>query len=441
MTPISRRNACPTIARPMETGDGLLARLPPTGPLSADAIRVVGEAAQRFGNGIIEVTARGSIQVRGLTAATTPHFAEALAAARFTDARPAILAPPLAGHDPEEIIDVRPLVLALRDAVAAKDLGAQLAAKTSVAIDGGGALHLDAIDADVRLVATSDSAFRLAVGGTAATAHPVGVAAADRAVDAALAVLRMIADLGPGARGRDLYPSAVLARVDAGPEDIAAAPRPPAEAVGTHALRNGTVAVGVGLPFGQTDAAILAALVDAAQNCGAVAFAPAEGRSLLALGIAGDRIARFRDRATALGFIVGPDDPRRSVVACAGAPACSAGLMPARAIAAEVAGAAAPILDGSVTLHISGCAKGCAHPRAATLTFVGGERGAGLVVAGRAGDASTGHLPASDLPASVSRLVAIISAAQWPGEPAAATIARLGTDRLARSLLREPADA
>ena len=117
----------------------------------------------------------------------------------------------------------------------------------------------------------------------------------------------------------------------------------------------------------------LAALVDAAAECGATAFAPAEGRTLIALGIRSDRTAGFRDRAAMLGFIVRPDDPRRAIVACPGAPACAAGLMPARAIAADVAAAAVPILDGSVTLHISGCAKGCAHPRPATLTFVGGE--------------------------------------------------------------------
>ena len=30
-------------------------------------------------------------------------------------------------------------------------------------------------------------------------------------------------------------------------------------------------------------------------------------------------------------------------------------------------------------IHISGCAKGCAHPGAAALTVVGTERGCGIV--------------------------------------------------------------
>ena len=87
------------------------------------------------------------------------------------------------------------------------------------------------------------------------------------------------------------------------------------------------------------------------------------------------------------------------------------------------------MLDGSLTLHISGCAKGCAHPRAAALTFVGQERGAGLVVSGRAGDTATAHLPPGDLPASVARIAAVISAMRHPDERSADVVARLGADR------------
>ena len=70
------------------------------------------------------------------------------------------------------------------------------------------------------------------------------------------------------------------------------------------------------------------------------------------------------------------DDPRRSIVACPGKPACASGLIAARALAAEVASHLPP---RSGTIHISGCAKGCAHPAAAALTVVGTERGCGIV--------------------------------------------------------------
>ncbi len=37
-------------------------------------------------------------------------------------------------------------------------------------------------------------------------------------------------------------------------------------------------------------------------------------------------------------------------------------------------------------LHVSGCGKGCAHPRRAEVTLVGRADGIGLVIDGRAGD-------------------------------------------------------
>lgn len=439
MTPRFRRNACPTIARPMATGDGLLARLPPAGPLSADTILAVCAAASRFGNGIVEVTARGSIQVRGLSESTAAPFAAALAAAGIHDAASAILAPPLAGLDPAETVDVRPLVRALRAAVEAGGVAALLAPKTSVVVDGGGSLHLDAIDADLRLVATADGALAVSLGGTAVAAARVGLVAARDAAAAAIAVLRLIAALGPTARGRDLDPAAAAAAIGAGPMTPVTTRRP-AEPIGLHALVGGR-ALGLGLPFGQVDAATLAALVEAGVEGGATAFVPAEGRTLLAVGLAADAVASFRRRAAALGFILNADDPRRAVIACPGAPACAAGLMPARAIAAEVAEAAAPMLDGSVALHISGCAKGCAHPRTAALAFAGGEHGAGLVLSGRAGDPAAATIHARDLPAAAARLAAAVRRARRPGEPAADTIAGLGTRGVIAAIRRETIDA
>ncbi len=48
------------------------------------------------------------------------------------------------------------------------------------------------------------------------------------------------------------------------------------------------------------------------------------------------------------------------------------------------------------TLHVSGCAKGCAHPGAAGLTLVGLPGGLGLVRGGTARDAPAAILPPAD---------------------------------------------
>ncbi|HTJ64958.1 MAG TPA: hypothetical protein VL899_14230, partial [Alphaproteobacteria bacterium] len=66
-------------------------------------------------------------------------------------------------------------------------------------------------------------------------------------------------------------------------------------------------------------------------------------------------------------FILSCDDPRLRVAACVGAPACPRATTDVRADATRLASAVKP---GDL-LHVSGCAKGCAHPRTATLTLTG----------------------------------------------------------------------
>ena len=72
------RGACPGLSAPMQTGDGLLARLVPAGPIPLDAFIGLCEAARAHGNGIMEISARGSIQIRGLSSVSAPLFAEAV---------------------------------------------------------------------------------------------------------------------------------------------------------------------------------------------------------------------------------------------------------------------------------------------------------------------------------------------------------------------------
>src|SRR5262252_9879428 len=101
-----RRGACPGLSAPMPTGDGLLARLRPDGTVTLDQMAGLCAAARRHGNGIVEITSRGSIQVRGLDASSAPAFADAVAALAIAvhDGVP-VIADPLAGLDPDELID------------------------------------------------------------------------------------------------------------------------------------------------------------------------------------------------------------------------------------------------------------------------------------------------------------------------------------------------
>ncbi len=372
-----RRGACPGLSTPMQTGDGLLARLMPTGTITLDAMAGLAAAALKYGNRIIEVTSRGSIQVRGLTTDSAPAFADAVAKLGIPaqDGIP-VIADPLAGLAVHEIIDASALAAELRAALAEQAFAQRLAPKISVAIDGASALHLDALPADIRLraVATPDGPrFHVAAGGDAASATPLRTVTPANAIDTVVRLLREIAARGPDARARDV--------IRAEPMEAAAQPRPPADPIGPHCLLSHKMAVGLGLPFGHTDTGMLNSLVRAAREVDATGFRTAPGRALLVIGLTRPDAAAFSAAARRLDFIVEAGDPRRRVVACAGAPICASGQIEARSLARQVA--SGPLLmQKDETIHISGCAKSCAHQGVATLTVIGRDGACDLFVEG-----------------------------------------------------------
>jgi len=400
MTRAYARGACPGLSAPMETGDGLLVRLLPAAPIPLDALIGLCAAARAHGNGILEISARGSLQMRGLTPASAPLLAGEVTRLDLdiSEGVP-LIADPLP-DDPSALIDAGSIATALRRALGEQPL--RLAPKVSVVIDGGGSLDLDALFADIRLraMATPDGPkLQLALAGDAASATPLGMIAQDQAVDAVLALLTLIAAQGPEARAADIL-GAQASRSGNGTAPL----RPRSDAIGRHALKDGSFAIGLGLAFGHARAETLVELARMAKTNGADWARPALGRALL-LGPLTQANAMAATRgAEKLGLIVGAADPRRRIAACPGAPLCAYGLIAARALAEEIARQVPLPGKHGIALHVSGCAKGCAHPRPAALTVVGTERGCGMVRDGTARDAPSAYVDPADLVAEFRRI-------------------------------------
>jgi precorrin-3B synthase len=66
------------------------------------------------------------------------------------------------------------------------------------------------------------------------------------------------------------------------------------------------------------------------------------------------------------GLITDADDPMLRVIACTGAPGCPQALQPTRPLARALA----PHVPQGKLLHVSGCAKACAHPGQGPETLV-----------------------------------------------------------------------
>jgi precorrin-3B synthase len=249
-------------------------------------------------------------------------------------------------------------------------------------------------------------------------------------------LLETMAHHGPQARAHDLIrrhgPDVLRAAVaDWLIETAGPAPRPRSEPIGTHPLRDERLGLGIGLAFGHTDADAFESLIEAARRAGALGLRTAPGRALLIIGVASETAPALAAYAEGLGFITRPDDPRRNIVACAGAPICASAEIPARTLAPLISRAAAALLDGSLTVHLSGCPKGCAHPGACALTIVGEPNGCGLIVDGRARDQPVATMSASALPSSLERIAREVARVRQPGETSATALRRLGAAQLA----------
>ncbi|MGN7295066.1 precorrin-3B synthase [Rhizobium sp. SAFR-030] len=429
------RGACPALDAPMLTGDGYLTRLAFSDALTPQQLQSLCTLSERHGNATVDITARGNLQIRGLT--------ETSAQALERDVRSldlplreglAVEWSPLAGDDPEEAIDPRPLSLAI--VARAARLAGHLAPKISVVIDGGGLIGLDHLLADIRLRAVmSDGTinWQLTLGGTAATGQMIGEVADADAADIVLALLERLALLGPKARGRDLaagdLPAQMRMQVTAPlGRPTASVPAP----FGTFDLRT-RAAARIAVAFGQCGAERLHALAQEAELMGITRLRPAPDHALIAFGST-QACEALVEHAARQGFITRAGDQLAEISACPGIGACRSGRYATHETGRDAARNAAALLDGSVRLHLSGCEKGCAHPTRATLTLAGAADGTHLVFDGKTTDTPLQLLASGSEAAALAVLSALMETERRPGETSRDCLARLGPARIAAAL-------
>lgn len=413
MTAPLRRSACPSLAFPMQTGDGLLARINTvTGSISPGELRRVAEAAARHGNGILEVTRRGSLQVRGLTIESAALFSEDVFASGI-DIRTGVPVEtgPLAGFDQGEVTESRSVSKQIIDKIDKSGFSERLGPKVSVVVDGGGSLSMNDVLADVRLVASSrePGLWVVSVGDTEADARLVARTDSDTAVALCLGLLDAIAEIGRSGRGRALPEAAISSACDTvglrfepnaelPGRRQAPSPRSP---IGRFTLTENRYALGVGLPYGQASASQIHMLCQALKDAAVSEFRFAPDHALLAICNSDAIVSRVMSAAQEIGLITEQDDPRLRIVACAGAPACASATIATKAIAAEIASHGLLPADGQV--HVSGCPKGCAEPASAAISIIGTQDGA-RILNGRAGQ-EFAHVAEREVAAAFQRVM------------------------------------
>jgi precorrin-3B synthase len=367
---------CPGAVRPMPSGDGLIVRLRPfCGAFSLAQVRGLADLARRLGNGHIDLTRRANLQLRGLPDEHMPELQAALGKLGLidpdaeTEATLNLMVAPLAGLDPSEKLDARPVARAIAEGVAADPRLRALPAKFGLLVDGSGTVSIVNERADIALLAV-DAGIALGLDTPAGT-HWLGATSPDAAATAALAAARAFLEAaGPATRLRMRNLS--TDRVAHIRSALMPMLQPCRVALPTMERRLGAfgAAVGVAAPFGRLEAEQLRRLSSLAEEAGAIELRLSPWRTVYFGARDAGAARQAVDAACLADLIVDSGDPLLQIEACPGAPDCKSSSVDARGDARRLAALAAAQGHGG-GIHVSGCAKGCARSAPSELVLVG----------------------------------------------------------------------
>ncbi|MFE2496793.1 precorrin-3B synthase [Streptomyces scopuliridis] len=387
-----RGDACPGALRLHAADDGRLARLRlPAGLLTPRQAEALADAAERLGDGHLDLTSRGNVQLRGLGQSCGAELAERLHEAGLLPSETHerirnIVASPLAGLDQLPSADVQLWARELDGLLCASARAAALSGRFLFALDDGRG-DVATLGADVTLLARRDGSVVVRTGANRSGLRVTPENAPRAALLAAETFLTLAEASGSGAwrvrelpaeHGRGLEAAVRAGLADAGiateyvaeaselapgpgsepgPEPEASKPDPEGEPPlpGPVLSPDGTVALSVHARLGRLSVAQWRLLATAAN--GPLRVTP--WRGVIVPGVAPAAAGAVLDRLRTAGLITAPGSPWHGVGACTGRPGCAKALADVRSDAA----AAVSRGSGGLPVYWSGCARRCGHPQ------------------------------------------------------------------------------
>lgn len=364
-----RADACPGALQTHAAADGALARVRlPGGALTVGRLGVLADAARDLGDGALELTSRGNVQLRGLRPGAETEFGDRLAAAGLLPSATHervrnIVASTLSGHTGGRL-DVRSWVASFDAGLCADPAFAELPGRFLATLDDGRG-DVAGLDGDVGLLALDPGTVALILGGV-----DTGLRADPRdAVALALAATRSFLDERAG-QGGTAWRLAELtdgvARIAARlpgpravPVDVPAAPR--TGRAGPVPQDDGRTALVAVVPLGRLTAG----------QADLLAAMPADlqvtpWRSIVLADLAD---ASAMPALTAAGLVLDPGSPWLQVTACTGRPGCAKSLADVQADAATAVASGTLPADGA-RQHWVGCERRCGRPRGTVVDVV-----------------------------------------------------------------------
>lgn len=406
---------CPGILHAVPAKDGLLLRIRiPGGLIGADQIRTIADLSRDLADGSIEITSRANLQIRAVRSEHLDRIAAAMADAGLLpspehDRVRNIITSPIAGEDPNEIVDPRPLIHDLDLGLRSRPSLAGLHPKFSFAIFGGSRRFSHEMD-DILLsaersedhskqttkehssVAAASVVFRVSIGGidtgfAVARQHVVDAMLSVASACLALAVeynvparaKRILA--ADGAMQRILNPAlqwmvpCVHPQIPSSIEQALSGIYPSRE--------DGRCIVAPSVPLGRLSSAQAIGLAEAVSRCGGdLRLTPWRA---VVLGSVPQASARdIAAQLQAHGMSCDTLDGFHGLAACAGITGCDASLADVRGDATRLAnrlsGMPAP---RGWNVNLSGCEKQCGRRHQASAELVATATGYRLHIAGQ----------------------------------------------------------
>ncbi len=375
----------------------------PNGVLTSEQIAAVGEIANRCGRGQCDLTTRQNLQLRWIEIGDAPWILQRLSAAGLTTQQSGmdnvrnVIGCPIAGLDPGELLDSRPLAARLQQAIIGHKGFSNLPRKFNLALTGCREDCIRARAHDLAFVpALADDGtpgFNAlaggALGGSApALAQPLDAfVAPGRVVPLALAVLAAYRDHGPresrrAARLRDLLRDWGVERFRAEVAERVAFPLPQAgrpatvreggDHVGVTRRAGGNV-VGCLVPVGRIDGDQLIEFGRLAREYGAGELRLTVQQNVLIPHVPDDHLERLLAEPLLATFSPAPSPWMRSVVTCTGNDYCHFSLIDTKGEALRLARALDERyeIDEPVGLRMSGCPHACGQHRLGEVGLLG----------------------------------------------------------------------
>ena len=395
---------CPGLFYGSSAQDGMLARMRiPGGILTAQQCDAIVDLAENSGAGYIEVTNRANLQIREIHTPIAPDSFEHLqklglaAQTVIIDPIRNIMASPTAGIDLQMLIDTRPWVKALDDALQLHPELAALSPKFSVCLDGGEFVSVQNRRNDVVLSAqqlpSSEIGFRLCLNADGKNFEDVGVFVSQHQcipfiialAQVYLAYTQVCSEQDRKPRFRHLLANwgveECLARVESSlgvplrrETSSLRSSTQSDHHLGAHFQRQaGLSYLGIALPLGRLRSEQMRLLATLTETFGRGTLRLTPWQTLLFPDVSDDRIGDLEGAIVNLGLHTSATRFDSALVACSGRTGCASGLTDTQTHALTLIKELTVSLDQPLNIHLSGCEKSCAQQTPSDVALVGIE--------------------------------------------------------------------